>query len=118
VPDTTSPACRPRLRQQTFDTAIIERRRQRSVEEALIEMYLAGVSARRLEDIMEALWGTRVSHSTVSDLNKKITKLVSIWMHLSSGNRVVPNRSICKESVSHCAYAMANLRFKVKVIRA
>ncbi len=41
MPDTTSPACRPRLRQQTFDTAIIERyrRRQRSVEEALIEMY-------------------------------------------------------------------------------
>jgi Transposase, Mutator family len=120
VPDTTSPACRPRLRQQTFDTAIIERyrRRQRSVEEALIEMYLAGVSVRRVEDIMEALWGMRVSHSTVSDLNKKITKLVSIWTHLSSGNRVVPNRSICKESVSHCAYAMANLRFKVKVIRA
>jgi hypothetical protein len=30
----------------------------------------------------------------------------------ASGNRVVPNRSICKESVSHCASAMANLRFK------
>ena len=36
----------PKLRQQTFETAIIERYRQResSVEEALIEMYLAGVS--------------------------------------------------------------------------
>src|SRR5205823_13771082 len=42
------------------------------VEEALIEMYLAGVSVRRVEDITEALWGTRVSPSTVSDLNKKI----------------------------------------------
>ena len=30
-----------------------------SVEEALIEMYLAGVSVRRVEDITEALWGTR-----------------------------------------------------------
>ena len=38
----------------------------------LIEMYLAGVSVRRVEDITEALWGTRVSPSTVSDLNKKI----------------------------------------------
>jgi len=38
-----------------------------SVEEALIEMYLAGVSVRRVEDITEALWGTRVSPSTVSD---------------------------------------------------
>jgi len=28
------------------------------VEEALIEMYLAGVSVRRVEDITEALWGT------------------------------------------------------------
>ena len=48
---------------QTFETAIIERyqRRESSVEEALIEMYLAGVSVRRVEDITEALWGTRVS---------------------------------------------------------
>src|SRR4051795_9810187 len=34
----------PKLRKQTFETAIIERyrRRESSVEEALIEMYLAG----------------------------------------------------------------------------
>ena len=58
----------PKLRRQTFETAIIERyrRREASVEEALIEMYLAGVSVRRVEDITEALWGTRVSPSTVS----------------------------------------------------
>jgi transposase-like protein len=64
----------PKLRQQTFETAIIERyrRRESSVEEALIEMYLAGVSVRRVEDITEALWGTRVSPGTVSNLNKKI----------------------------------------------
>ena len=62
----------PKLRAQTFETAIIERyrRRESSVEEALIEMYLAGGSVRR-EDITEALWGTRVSPSTVSELNKK-----------------------------------------------
>jgi transposase-like protein len=42
----------PKLRRQTFETAIIERyrRRKASVEEALIEMYLAGVSVRRVED--------------------------------------------------------------------
>ena len=57
----------PKLRRQTFETAIIERyrRRESSVEEALIEMYLAGISVRRVEDITEALWGTRVSPSTV-----------------------------------------------------
>ena len=49
---------------------IIERyrRRESSVEEALIEMYLAGVSVRRVEDITQALWGSRVSASTVSEL--------------------------------------------------
>ena len=64
----------PKLRRQTFETAIIERYRRREslVEEALIEMYLASVSVRRVEDITEALWGTRVSPSTVSNLNKKI----------------------------------------------
>src|SRR5512136_2011769 len=42
----------PKLRRQTFETAIIERyrRRESSVEEALIEMYLAGISVRRVED--------------------------------------------------------------------
>ena len=35
----------PKLRRQTFETAIIDRyrRRESSVEEALIEMYLAGI---------------------------------------------------------------------------
>ena len=63
-----------KLRKQTFGTAIIERYRrpERPVEEALMEMYLAGVSACRVEDITEALWGTRVSPGTVSNLDKKI----------------------------------------------
>jgi len=34
-------------------------------------MYLAGVSVRRVEDITEALWGTRVNPNTVSVLNQK-----------------------------------------------
>ena len=64
----------PKLRRLPFETAIIERykRRESSVEEALVEMYLAGVSVRRVEDITEALLGTRVSSSTVSRLNQKI----------------------------------------------
>jgi len=71
----------PKLRRQTFETAIIERyrRREASVEEALIEMYLAGVSVRRVEDITEALWGTRVSPGTVSNLNKKIYAQIEAW---------------------------------------
>jgi putative transposase len=71
----------PKLRAQTFDTAIIERyrRREASIEESLIEMYLAGVSVRRVEDITEALWGTRVSSGTVSNLNQKIYDKLEAW---------------------------------------
>ena len=71
----------PKLRQQKFETAIIERyrRRESSVEEAMIEMYLAGVSVRRVEDITQALWGTRVSPGTVSNLNKKIYERIGQW---------------------------------------
>lgn len=71
----------PKLRRLTFETEIIERyrRREASVEEALIEMYLAGVSVRRVEDITEALWGTRVSSSTVSRLNQKIYDHIETW---------------------------------------
>jgi len=71
----------PRLRKAPFETQIIERyrRRESSVEEAMIEMYLAGVSVRRVEDITEALWGTRVSPSTVSELNQKIYGRIEEW---------------------------------------
>ncbi len=71
----------PKLRHVPFETAIIERyrRRESSVEEALVEMCLAGVSARRVADMTEALWGSRVSPSTVSDLNQKIFERVETW---------------------------------------
>ena len=36
------------------------------MEEALIEMYLTGVSVRRVEDITEALWDSKVSPWAVS----------------------------------------------------
>jgi putative transposase len=71
----------PKLRQAKFETAIIERyrRRETSIEEALMEMYLAGVSVRRVEDITEALWGMRVSAGTVSDLNQKLYDRIEQW---------------------------------------
>ncbi|MBQ9698661.1 MAG: IS256 family transposase [Acidaminococcaceae bacterium] len=71
----------PKLKGLTFETAIIERyrRRETSIEEALIEMYLAGVSVRRVEDITEALWGTKVSSGTISNLNQKAYEHIETW---------------------------------------
>ena len=71
----------PKLKGVRFATAVIERykRRETSVEEAMIEMYLAGVSTRRIEDVSEILWGASVSASTVSNLNEKAFEAVEEW---------------------------------------
>ncbi len=71
----------PKLRTIPFESAIIDRYRRRecSVEEALMEMYLAGVSVRRVEDITEALWGTRVSAGVVSKLNQELYDKIDTW---------------------------------------
>jgi len=71
----------PKLRTIPFESAIIDRYRRRecSVEEALMEMYLAGVSVRRVEDITEALWGTRVSAGVVSKLNQELYDKIDLW---------------------------------------
>ena len=71
----------PKLKGMRFTTAIIERyrRRETSVEEAMIEMYLAGVSTRRIEDVSEVLWGASVSAATVSNLNDKAFASVEQW---------------------------------------
>jgi len=71
----------PKLRKLPFESAVIERYRRReiSVEEALVEMYLAGVSVSRVEAITEVLWGTKVSPGTISNLNKKIYAHIEEW---------------------------------------
>lgn len=48
----------PKLKGMRFATAIIERckRRETFVEEAMIEMYLAGVSTRRIEASSSRTW--------------------------------------------------------------
>ena len=71
----------PKLRDLPFETAIIDRyrRRESSVEEAMVEMYLAGVSVRRVEDITEALWGSHISSGSVSELNKRIYARIEEW---------------------------------------
>ena len=59
----------PKLKGALFESAVIERyrRRESSVEEALMEMYLADVSTRRVDDISQLLWGERMPSQTLSD---------------------------------------------------
>ena len=70
-----------KLKGMRFATAAIERykRRETSVEEAIIEMYLAGASTRCIEDVGEILWGAGTSAGTVSNLSDKAFKSVEEW---------------------------------------
>ena len=71
----------PKLKGVRFATAVIERykRRETSVEEAIIETCPAGVSTRRIEDVGEILWGAGVSAGTVSNLDDKAFTAVDEW---------------------------------------
>ena len=82
----------PKFKGISFETTIIERyrRRESSVEESLIAMYLAYVSVRRVEDITEALWGGKVSPATISELNKKAYVHIKDWRNRPLQSRRYP----------------------------
>ena len=71
----------PKLKGAVFESAVIERyrRREESVEEALIDMYLAGVSTRQVDDISQLLWGDRMPSQTLSDKLKKVYGEIEAW---------------------------------------
>ncbi len=73
----------PKLKGVPFETAIIERyrRRESSVEEALIEMYLAGVSVRRVEDITEALWEQKYPQALSATSIKRHMSISKLGVH-------------------------------------
>ena len=61
------------------------RRREQSVEESLIDMYLAGVSTRRVDDISRLLWGGRMPSQTLSDKLRKVYDQIDEWRNRSLG---------------------------------
>ena len=71
----------PKLKGAVFESAVIERyrRREESVEEALIDMYLAGVSTRQVDDVSQLLWGDRMPSQTLSDKLKKVYGEIEAW---------------------------------------
>ena len=71
----------PKLKGAVFESAVIERyrRREQSVEEALLDMYLAGVSTRQVDDISRLLWGERMPSQTLSDKLKRVYEDIDQW---------------------------------------
>jgi putative transposase len=64
----------PRTRNNTFQTQLITKykRRQRQVENVIREMYLRGVSTRRVGEVLTPLLGIEPSASTVSRIAKSL----------------------------------------------
>ena len=77
----------PKLKGALFESAVIERyrRREQSVEEALIDMYLAGVSTRQVDDISRLLWGERMPSQTLSDKLRKVYDQIDEWRNRPLG---------------------------------
>jgi hypothetical protein len=83
-------------------------------------MYLAGISARRVEDITEALWGTRVSPSTVSDLNKKIyAAIVGGTGRLRGSIRMSTSMALCSSAaeLARCPKPMCEKSWTLPTLR-
>jgi len=71
----------PQVRGLEFYPSCIEKgiRSERSLKLAIAEMYVKGVSTRRVSDIVEILCGTEVSSSQVSRLAKELDAEVESW---------------------------------------
>jgi putative transposase len=71
----------PRDREGSFRTELFERYRRLtgSVEEAVLEMYLQGVSTRKVAAVTEALSGKRVGKDAVSRITRQLQEQVQVW---------------------------------------
>lgn len=75
----------PQDRQGRFSTKVFERyqRSEKAFVTALSEMYIQGVSTRKVTKITEQLCGHEVSASTISTLNRKLDAQLQLFAHRS-----------------------------------
>ena len=71
----------PRDREGRFSTELFERyqRSEQALVRALAEMYIQGVSTRKVKAITEELCGHSVSASTISRINKRLDKSLTAF---------------------------------------
>lgn len=54
-------------------------RSERALNIALSEMYVSGVSTRKVSKIIKSMCGTSVSSTMVSNADKKLDEILSVW---------------------------------------
>jgi len=71
----------PKDREGNFQTELFERyqRSERALVLSIVQMYLQGVSTRKVKKVVEALCGLDISRSQVSALTKKLQEETEAW---------------------------------------
>ncbi len=75
----------PRTRDGIFSPDMFERyqRNEKALIASMLEMYISGVSTRKVSQIVEELCGKKVSKSFVSSLTQELDELVKAWQYSS-----------------------------------
>jgi transposase-like protein len=75
----------PRTRHQQFRSTLFTRwkRREHKITHAIADMFINGVSTRKVKNITKTIWGNQYSASTVSRSNKVLQQEYLQWMNRS-----------------------------------
>lgn len=75
----------PRTRDGVFSPDIFERyqRNEKALVARMLEMYISGVSTRKVSQIVEELCGKKISKSFVSSLTQELDEIVNAWRYSS-----------------------------------
>ena len=75
----------PRTRDGDFSPTVFERyqRNEKALLASMLEMYVSGVSTRKVSKVVEQLCGKSVSKSFVSSLTKELDPMVRKWQNRS-----------------------------------
>ena len=82
----------PRTRDGLFSPDIFERyqRNEKALVASMLEMYVSGVSTRKVSQIVEELCGKKVSKSFVSSLTQELDEIVKVWQWRSLAGSSYP----------------------------
>src|SRR5699024_4910769 len=82
----------PRTRDGEFSPTLFERyqRNEQALLVSMLEMYVSGVSTRKVSQVVEELCGKSVSKSFVSDLATQLDPMVKEWQYRSLSESSYP----------------------------
>ena len=81
----------PRTRDGHFSPTVFERyqRNEKALMAPMLEMYVSGVSTRKVSKIVEELCGKSVSKSFVSSLTEQLEPMVNEWQNRLLSEKII-----------------------------